>query len=193
MVKEIGIENYELLSGYFDYYALLKARELNPNLPDRIRVFVVNKNNQNSVIKQLEAIDNLEKITRQSQDKKSIQKTENVELANLSAQIKDSDQLIIDHLNSLKAEILNDIDSKIPKPLPLLYAFNQISDDRVCELVLKKMSFLGKKKAKKIVDRLRDRKKKDKTEFKTFQNVLDALGKGYISKDKLLEVIDNWN
>ena len=67
MVKEIGIENYELLSGYFDYYALLKARELNPNLPDRIRVFVVNKNNQNSVIKQLEAIDNLEKITRQSQ------------------------------------------------------------------------------------------------------------------------------
>ena len=55
------------------------------------------------------------------------------------------------------------------------------------------MSFLGKKKAKKIVDRLRDRKKKDKTEFKTFQNVLDALGKGYISKDKLLEVIDNWN
>lgn len=55
------------------------------------------------------------------------------------------------------------------------------------------MSFLGKKKAQKIVNQLRDKKKKNNTQFKTFQDVLNSLSKGSISKEKLLEVIDKWN
>lgn len=176
---------------------MLKAREINPSLPDRMRVFIINKKNQDSVIKQLEAIDKLEKITQRHQDNQSTSEIHNIEdikTANLSAKLEDSQQAIISELNSLKDAILDNIDDKIPKPLPLLDAFNQILDDQVSDLVIKKLSFLGKKKAKKIADKLREYKKINQTEFKTFQAVLDeGLGKGYISKEKLLEVIDNWN
>lgn len=55
------------------------------------------------------------------------------------------------------------------------------------------MSFLGKKKAQKIVNQLRDQKKAKNIQFNTFQDVLDSLNKGSISKEKLLEVIDSWN
>lgn len=198
VVQEVGIEDYELVSGYFDYYALLKAREIEPNLPDRIRVFILNKKNYDSVIKQLEAIDKLEKITRQSHSDRTTsekQDLKDIQITNLSAKLEDSQQAIIERIDALKTTIIDSIDSKMPKPLPLLDALNQILDDRVADSVIEKMSLLlNKKKAKKIVNKLREHKKKYKTKFKTFYDVLEnGLGKGYISKEKLLEVIDHWN
>lgn len=62
VVEQIGIESYKLISGHFDYYAYLKARELDSSLPDRIRVFIVNPKKQiaKGILEQLEAIDRLQ-------------------------------------------------------------------------------------------------------------------------------------
>ncbi len=150
---------------------MLKAREIEPNLPDRIRVFILNKKNYDSVIKQLEAIAKLEKITQQSHSDRTTseqQDLKDIQITNLSAKLEDSQQAIIDRIDALKTTIINSIDSKMPKPLPLLDAFNQILDKQVYARLLEKMSFLGKKKAEKIIEQLKEEKKQNNTHFSSF-------------------------
>ena len=62
VVEQIGIESYKLISGHFDYYAYLRARELDSSLPDRIRVFIVNPKKEiaKGILEQLEAIDRIQ-------------------------------------------------------------------------------------------------------------------------------------
>lgn len=62
VVEQIGIESYKLISGHFDYYSYLRARELDPSLPDRLRVFIVNPKKEiaKGILEQLEAIDSLQ-------------------------------------------------------------------------------------------------------------------------------------
>ncbi|MEP1079177.1 hypothetical protein NDI52_27590 [Leptolyngbya sp. PL-A3] len=60
VVERTGIESYRLIEGHFDYLAYLKARELNPDLPDRIRVFIMEKDNSEAVQTQLKALKDLE-------------------------------------------------------------------------------------------------------------------------------------
>jgi hypothetical protein len=43
VVKQISVNEYELISGYLAYYAYLKACEIDPNLPDRMEVFISDK------------------------------------------------------------------------------------------------------------------------------------------------------
>lgn len=67
VVEEIDVEAYKLIAGHFDYFAYLKARELDPDLPDRIRAFVINKKNPLPILQQLEAIDRLETVSGSSE------------------------------------------------------------------------------------------------------------------------------
>ena len=62
VVEQIGIESYKPISGHFDYYAYLRARELDSSLPDRIRVFIVNPKKEiaKGILEQLEAIDRIQ-------------------------------------------------------------------------------------------------------------------------------------
>ncbi|MGK7878073.1 MAG: hypothetical protein AB4426_33630 [Xenococcaceae cyanobacterium] len=63
VVRQLDIENYELVSGFFEYQAYLKAREINPELPDRLRVFVAKKENEVSIQQQIEALERLEEVS----------------------------------------------------------------------------------------------------------------------------------
>lgn len=206
LVKQQGIDIYRLISGYFDYYAFLKARELNPELPDRIRVFIIDKNNSQSVLNQLEAIKKLEQVTLSpsiTPEQSPQDLNQDLVFSNLAASIKDLETNLVNHIaNSIsqsQAEILSNFESKLPKPLLPLQAFNQLVDNNqavdsnIYNLLLKKLAFLGSKKAKGIVDKIVEVKKKQPVEFKTFAELKSVLGKGKISAEKLLEIIDNWD
>ena len=204
LVRQKGIDSYKLISGYFDYYAFLKARELDEDLPDRIRVFILNDKNEKSILNQLEAIKKIEKT--QTNDISGTEKNAStninsnnldIKLSNVISKFQDLESSVINQItkdvSEAKTEILETFESKLPKPLPILEAFNKIEDYRQRESIIKKISFVGKKKAEKIVNQLVNYKEKNKTEFKTFQDVLNALDKGTLAKVKMLDIIDNWN
>jgi hypothetical protein len=60
VVEALDLDSYRLIAGHFDYYAYLKAREIDGDLPDRLRVFIVNKKNAGPIMQQLDAFDRLE-------------------------------------------------------------------------------------------------------------------------------------
>jgi hypothetical protein len=65
VVEQVKIDVYKLIAGHFDYYAYLKARELDPDLPDRLRVFIVNpkKAITQEILTQLKAIERIQGAT----------------------------------------------------------------------------------------------------------------------------------
>lgn len=190
IVLKKGIESYKLISGHFEYNAFIKARELDSDLPDRIRVFIIDDENIQLTLEQLKTIENV----RSSE--KNVDNTVPLELGNIKSKIqileKNLSNIIRIESNQVRSEILQKIQDLLPKPLPPLEAFNYISDPIVYSAVVKKIEFLGKKKAKKIADRLKEIENPEHNKFCTFGDVLAELGKGYISKEKMLDIIDNW-
>lgn len=195
IVTRTGVESYKLISGDFEYralyYAFIKARELEPTLPDRIRVFIIDEQSIQPTLEQLETVKKLQPIPNGSSDNTVLRKLENIEstiqnlVANYSNKISMENQQI-------KSEILQNFEDRLPKPLPPLVAFNHISDPKVYSEVVKKLEFLGKKKAQKLADKLKEIKNPKYNKFQTFNDVLAAIGKGYISKEKMIDVIDKW-
>jgi hypothetical protein len=193
IVRTLGIDEYELVSGHLEYYAFLKAREIDSTLADRIAVFILKPNNEKAVLKQIEVSQSVEQLIIKSTSLPPGDEMFALKLSNLESQL----ELVAKDLNlvieKLKVEMLAAIDAKLPQPLPLIEAFNRILEPAVQEKVFRELMFLGKKKATKIIEILKDYRQKHKSEeFKHFDEVLNALGKGTLSKSKFLEVIDYW-
>ncbi len=193
IVQRTGVESYRLIAGQFEYYAFIKARELEPSLPDRIRVFIVDGKNTQPILEQVQAIKNLQ--SPQTIDNNASNPVL-LELGNIKSIIQSLATNITHNISlessQLKSEMIENFQVYLPKPLPPLEAFNHISDPKVYGEVVKKLEFLGNKKAKKIADRLKEISNPKHDKFATFNDVISELGKGYISKEKLLDVIDNW-
>jgi hypothetical protein len=69
VVERTGIDSYRLVEGHFDYLAYLKAREINPDLPDRMRVFIMEKDNSEPIQTQLRVLRELDSSGSQSGSK----------------------------------------------------------------------------------------------------------------------------
>lgn len=72
VVERTGVESYRLIEGHFDYLAYLKAREINSDLPDRIRVFIMEKDNSEPVQTQLRVLRDLEPSNGKDNDFKDL-------------------------------------------------------------------------------------------------------------------------
>ena len=195
IVKRTGVESYQLISGYLEYYATLKAIELEPKLPDRLRVFIFDRDAIEIALEQLEAI---QKVSNTIDSNSKQPNTTELQLNNITSMLgklqTNLGEKISTNIEQSKLEIIKNIDSKIPKPLPPLEAFDRILEPTVYQMVIKKLAFLGNKKATKIADRLREEKEKNQTKkFKTFKEVQECLPKGTLSKEKMLDIIDRWN
>jgi len=207
VVRSLGIDEYELVSDHLSYYAYLKARELDEKLPDRLMVFIMDAKNEADICRQLEV---REKI-RQAQNPKfakdggSSLTDSGLKLSNLEGQVKQSsDQMtaaiaqLKTNLQELKTDLLKEIDTKLPKPIPALEAFNRIEEPAIAHDAINKMAFLGSKKAQGIVQKLKEFKQNNpRQEFKGFAEVLEAIksnpGARALSEKAMLEVIDRWN
>ena len=157
VVQQINLEDYELISGHLEYYAYLKAVQINSKLPDRLTVFISNKKNEAAINKQLEileTIDNTQKDTSKSVSAVGNSSELDLKIKNLESSIKHNDEVFHSELEKLKTEILREIENKLPKPIPPLDAFNRIREPEVAFKVQRKLEFLGAKKAQKVVSRL---------------------------------------
>jgi len=190
VVKPIDMETYELIHGYFEYQAYLKAREIDPKLPDRIRVFVMTKKSEKAIQQQLEAFETLSAIESDHKPDDSGLAIKLNNLISAVALLQKDIQLTAEESQNV---ILDAINERVPKPLPALDAFNRVGEPDVAREVLAKLAGLGQKKAQKIIELLQTHRKQNPQEpFKSFGEVLSALGKGVLSKEKMLDIIDDW-
>lgn len=204
VVRQLTIDEYELLSGYLEYYAYRKAREINPHLSEQIEVFVADSRNQSLIQKQLEILQSIEETKAVHPSKLTSGNPSEVDLRikNIESSIYNNQRATVDAIAQLKVELLQEITRKLPKPIPPLEAFNRISEPEVAHKVHRKIGSGAKAVVELLQERSRDRKHKP---FKSFSEVLDALqvtqktgkGKGklkrLISEKRMLEIIDNWN
>jgi hypothetical protein len=202
IVQKKGIDEYELISGYMEYYAYLKACEINPRLPDRMTVFVADKKNQVAIRQQLEILQFIENTSQFSSQSTTQNPSEvNLQIKNLESSIKNSNHLFSRALEDLKSELLAAIDEKLPKPIPIMDAFNRISEPEISVMVHRKLEFMGTTKAQKIVVKLQEMsKQKNHQPFQSFAEILDLLKVKHgnrmirlVSEEKMLAIIDRWN
>ena len=184
IVQLSGIEEYDLISGHLEYFAYLKALEFSPALPDRLMVFIADKKNEAPIRSQLS-------ILGQIKTPPVITGTDELRMNNLELRVSQASQDLGAAIAQLKVDMLLAIDAKLPQPIPPLDSFNRILEPEIAHMVQRKMEFLGAKKAQKIVSQLQANKPSQ--DFKSFKDVLAALSKGSLSKDKLVDVIDRWN
>lgn len=202
VVQQINLEDYELISGHLEYYAYVKAIQINSKLPDRLTVFISNKKNQTAINKQLEILQTIEN-TQKDISVPAVGNSSELDLKvkNIESSIKHNDEVFHSELEKLKIEILREIDNKLPKPIPPLDAFNRITEPEVAFEVQRKLEFLGAKKAQKVVSRLQEFSNQENHKpYKSFSEVVNVLKEKQknrtvrlISEEKMLALIDRWN
>jgi len=189
IVKQLDLETYELVHGFFEYQAYLKAREINPELPDRMRVFIITKKNEAPIQQQIKVFETLSGDSNGGGANPQMA----IRLNNLASTLELLQKDVRSTAVASQQAILEAIDERIPKPLPPLEAFNRIREPQVAKEVQSKLAALGNKKSQKIIELLQNYQKKNPEKpFTSFSDVLGALGKGVLSKEKMLDVIDSW-
>jgi len=202
VVQQISVDEYELISGYLEYYAYLKAREINFRVPDRMTVFVSNNKNQAAIRQQLEILDVIED-TKQNFSQNTTSKPSDIDLRikNLESSINQNNKLIFTALEQQKAEILAAIEARLPQPIPPMEALNRILEPEIALQVQRKLEFIGAKKAKKVVALLQEVSKRENHQpFQSFAEIVSVLkvprgdkSTKLISEGKMMEIIDRWN
>jgi hypothetical protein len=189
VVQSQGIDEYELLSGYLAYFAYRQARELSPQLPDRLSVFIASKKNTIAITRQIESLQLIQASTPNS----ATSSDSSLQLKNLESRVDMGFERMAGGFEQLRDQLLSAIDAKLPQSVAPLDAFNRILEPAIAHAIQQRLGFLGAKKVQKLVARLQTVKQEDETRvFRNFTEVLGALEKGQLSQGKMLEVIDRW-
>lgn len=198
IVKRSGIENFQLVEGVFEYFAFLRARELNSALPDRMRVFIIPPRSEELVQEQIDAIRRIETpinqpITPNDRDDKNLE----IKIANH-----------IDHLGNRINEMLRGISEEISSKLKghsssaifekllqieeklsifekeLLFTNDKINLKTANKNLLKKVPSIGEKTADKII---RWREEIDESISNLDEALEDLINKGILNRKKVQE------
>lgn len=214
IVRFLDIDSYELLSGFEEYQAFLEARELNPDIPDRIRVFITRKKSESAILEQAKVLKQMHSTAtgvEANRELKNDSTSSNleIELHNIKATMdRLSSQMKTSNTNQSSIQsTLSELVEAQPKPLPILEAFNQIDRPEIHQwlavAIAQSSGFTSaeKKKIDKVIKRVQSLKTQEPDlEFATLNEFLEKLGrekvKGrklrYLTEKSLLKLIDQW-
>jgi hypothetical protein len=193
ILRSIGIDEYEVVAGQSDFHGYLQARQMDPSLPDRLTVFVIDKKNEAAVQQQLAVYAQPTTMAPSSSSNSSF------ELSNLEAKL---DRLFAaqgQSINSLEQALVAKLNQSLPQPLPMLVAFDRIQEPAIALQITKNLAFLGDAKVKKLLQLLQAAKKKGQslTSIAAVQVALTEVKSGkntkLIGDKKMIELLDRWN
>jgi hypothetical protein len=199
VLYSLGIEEYELLSGHIEFYAYLKAREFDDSLPDRMTVLVVDKKNESDIQKQLQTVAPTAKAAVSAGAQVASGTGKDIDLSNLEAKLERLFNNQHQSIDALQNTLLAKLDSALPQPLPILVAFDRVTEPSIALQISKNLAFLGDAKVKKILALLQAAKKSGQS-LASMANIQTALtetrgGKQtkVIGDKKMLEILDRWH
>ena len=190
LLKQTGLENYEVLAGDLEYYAAVKAKEINPRAAEMVNAFIISPKQQEAAMKQVFTLSKL-KSSEATVQQSSVTSTSisDLRLTNLESrldaaiqEIKKSQHQEIRRLD----EEIKGIKGLVPSKIEVLETFN---DSSPVELA-KKLVFanIRGKTAESIVNSISQEREKAK-----FVSLSDAVKriKGLGDK-RMINIIDAW-
>ncbi|MEG4111167.1 MULTISPECIES: ParB N-terminal domain-containing protein [unclassified Microcoleus] len=188
IVRRNGMDAYEIVDGNFEYYAAARAKEIEPLKGETIGAFILEEENEELLLEQLEilrktAIIDNPSVTVVPQPSSSFEQR----LTNIETRLEN-------RINELKAEYtrekqalierVKDVESRIPKPVPLLEALN--TQDKFKLATNLKNAGIKAQTIEQII------KERDLQQFASFENVLERMkGKG-LGEKTMIKLIDKW-
>jgi len=187
IVRRNGMDAYEIVDGDFEYYAAARAKEIEPLKGETIGAFILEEENEELLLEQLEILRKTAIIDNPSTNEVPQQSSSfEQRLTNIETRLEN-------RMNELKAEYtrekqalierVKDVESRIPKPVPLLSALNTQEEPKL-RINLKNAGI----KPQTIIDQII--KQRELEPFTSFENVVQRItGLG----DKtMIKVIDYW-
>lgn len=190
IVRRNGMDAYEIVDGDFEYYAAVRAREIEPLKGETIGAFILEEDNEGILREQLKIL-RKDAITENQTVRDIPQQSSSLEqrLTNIESRLEN-------RINELKAESMrekqalvervNELESRIPKPIPLLEALNTQNEVKL-EINLKKAG-LNKKNQQILIKQII--KERDLEPFASFENLLERI-KG-LGEKTAIKLIDKW-
>ena len=187
IVRRNGMDAYEIVDGDFEYYAAARAKEIEPLKGETIGAFILEEENEKLLLEQLEihrktAITENQSVSVAPQPSSSFEQR----LTNIETRLEN-------RINELKAEYtrekqalierVKDVESRLPKPVPLLEALNNQKESQL-RINLNNAGI----KSQTIRDNII--KQRDLEPFTSFENVVQRI-KG-LGEKTMIKVIDYW-
>ncbi|MBD1813997.1 ParB N-terminal domain-containing protein [Microcoleus vaginatus DQ-U2] len=187
IVRRNGMDAYEIVDGDFEYYAAVRAKEIEPLKGETIGAFILEEENEELLLQQLEihrktAITDNKSVSEVPQNSSSFEQR----LTNIETRLEN-------RINELKAEYtrekqalmerVKEVEIRIPKPVPLLEALNT-QDPSKLAINLKNAGITSQTMRDNIITQ------RDLEPFTSFENVVKRI-KGLGDKT-MIKVIDNW-
>ncbi len=195
LVKQIDLENYELISGDLEFNSYLKALEFDKSLPERISVYIVSSKDEAVARKQIGLTHQ-----RQSDQEEVLPSSGKNTVLILENIMKRLD--ILDHKSStpeslgqlIQSKLSDEFDRRVPSSLPIFQAFNRILEVSA-ELQVKKnlrASRLSEPNTQKVISLIKDAKEKGES-VDSFAAILKIVkGKKLLGQDRLIAISDAW-
>jgi ParB family chromosome partitioning protein len=180
------MDAYEIVDGDFEYYAAARAKEIEPLKGETIGAFILEEENEELLLEQREILRKTAIIDNPiTNDVPQVSSSFEQRLINIEARLEN-------RINELKAEYMRekealiervkDVESRIPKPVPLLEALN--TQDKFKLATNLKNAGIKSQIIEKII------KERDLEPFASFENVLERI-KGLGDKT-MIKLIDKW-
>jgi hypothetical protein len=194
VVKKIGLENYEVIDGHFEYYAAVKAQEINDNF-EMIRAFIVSDEQVQLVSKQLQLLYSLpSKTNKFSENSFSWE----IRFNNLESRLNDWIYNFQQEQKENKIQLqvkLDSIQQKMPEKLEPLDAFNKLNLQQLA-LALTTTGISSKEAGIIAQNIVKERKKQS---FSSLANLVERVKKPRgkkmvkaITHEKMLSIVDVW-
>ena len=186
IVRRNGMDAYEIVHGDFEYYAAARAKEIEPLKGETIGAFILEEENEELLLEQLEilrktAIIDNPSVTVVPQPSSSFEQR----LTNIETRLEN-------RINELKAEYtqekqalierVKEVESRIPKPVPLLSALNTQKESQL------RINLNSAGIKSQIIDQIINQRELEP--FTSFENVVQRI-KGLGDKT-MIKVIDYW-
>lgn len=178
ILKQVGLEKYEVVSGHLEYYAAIRAKEKDARKAEMVNALVIETASEAAVIQQTQFLEHLSGST--SVDS-SVSATP---LDSLASNLEDLFNRQLQAMAQKLESNLQTISEQIPKPTKPLDAFNQLNQ---VELARRLMTVGVKgKNLEKIVAQILSQR--------PFSNLAEVVEKvNGLSDKKMVAITDTWS
>ena len=190
LLKQTGPESYEVLTGDLEYYAAVRAKELDPRKGEMVNAFVIPPQQQDAAVAQVDLLSPAPQSTATSAATSAPAGDADLRITNLESRL---DEAIRDLKRSQDRDIkrleqtINILKAQIPQRVEPLDAFNTLSLPELAQK-LASARVVGKTAAKILISIEKERKK---SEFKSFTDIVERIDG--LGDKRMLAIIDTWS
>ena len=202
VVKAIGIENFSVIDGHFEYYAAVRAKEKDARKGEMVNAFVISPKLEDLVIKQAAIIRGEESSEKPVQTSSSTSDTSNISHTSntdkLESRLQNLELRFEKQINELNSKIrqerettneeLKQLENRIPQPSHPLTLINTLNTDELALKFQRSRISRAEKLSEAIIDA---RENKSNQKFLDYCDIVNSV-KGLGDKT-ILTIIDEWS